>query len=168
MQTFTPTTTFDSEARKAALDVMNELIQLDYDAIQAYEQAIERCEDSAARADLISFQADHQRHITDLSQAVRLMGGQPEGCGRDLKGILLEGLTALRSVSGTLGALRAMKLNEKLTNRSYERALEARLPGSARDVVFRNREDERRHLAAIEMHIERLSDGHTRATLRPS
>jgi uncharacterized protein (TIGR02284 family) len=168
MHPYTPTTSFDSDARKAAIEVMNDLIQLDHDAILAYKQAIEKCSDNLARADLVAFQADHQRHITDLSQAVRMMGGQPEGRGRDLKGILLEGLTALRSVSGTLGALRAMRMNEKLTNRSYERALEARLPGAARDVVFRNREDERRHLAAIELHIERLSDEHTRATLRPS
>jgi uncharacterized protein (TIGR02284 family) len=168
MQPYTPTTTFDSDARKAAIEVMNELIQLDHDAILAYKQAIEKCEDGVARADLVAFQADHQRHITDLSQAVRMMGGEPERAGRDLKGVLLEGLTALRSVTGTLGALRAMRMNEKITNRSYERALEAKLPGSARDVVLRNREDERRHLAAIEMHIERLSDEHTRATLRPS
>lgn len=168
MQPYTPTTTFDSDARKAAIEIMNDLIQLDFDAIQAYKQAIEKCKDVTARADLIAFQADHERHITDLSQAVRMLGGEPAGRGRDLKGVLLEGLTALRSVSGTLGALRAMKMNEKLTNRAYERTLEAKLPGSARDVVLRNRDDERRHLASIEMHIDRLSDEHTRATLRPS
>jgi uncharacterized protein (TIGR02284 family) len=141
---------------------MNELIQLDYDAVQAYKQAIEKIDDTIARLDLESFQADHERHIADLSQAVRLLGGQPEGTGRDLKGLLLEGLTALRSVTGTLGALKAMRMNEKLTNRSYERALEAKLPPTARDVVLRNREDERRHLAAIEQHIERLSGEHNR------
>ena len=167
MQT-TPTPTFDSEARKAAIEVLNDLIQLDHDAVLAYKQAIEKIDDPAARADLIAFQADHQRHITDLSQAVRALGGEPAGTGRDLKGVLLEGLTALRSVTGTSGALRAMRMNEKLTNRSYERALEAKLSAAAREVVIRNREDERRHLSAIELHIERLSDEHDRVTPRPS
>jgi uncharacterized protein (TIGR02284 family) len=149
-------TTTTSSLDNAAVEAMNELIQLDYDAVQAYKQAIEKIDDTIARLDLESFQADHERHIVDLSQAVRLLGGEPERAGRDLKGILLEGLTALRSVTGTMGALKAMRMNEKLTNRSYERALEAKLPPAARDVVLRNREDERRHLAAIEQHIERL------------
>ena len=71
-------------------------------------------------------------------------------------------------MTGTSGALRAMRMNEKLTNRSYERALEAKLSGTAREVVIRNREDERRHLSAIELHIERLGDEHDRVTPRPS
>lgn len=150
------TSTTDSSTRESAIELMNQLIQLDYDAVQAYKQAIEKIDDTPARVDLEAFQADHERHIADLSRTVRMMGGEPEETGRDLKGVLLEGLTALRSVTGTMGALRAMRMNEKLTNRSYERALEAKLPVAARDVVARNREDERRHLAAIQAHIERL------------
>lgn len=155
MHTTTPP--IDSDARKAGIELLNELIQLDYDAVLAYQQAIEKIDEVAARVDLESFQADHRRHIADLSQAVRMMGGEPVEMGRDLKGVLLEGLTALRSVTGTIGALKAMRMNEKLTNRTYERALEAKLPVAARDVVLRNREDERLHLAAIEMHIDRLT-----------
>ena len=155
--TTTTTPQIDSEARKAAISVLNDLIQLDFDAVQAYKQAIEKIDDVVARSDLEVFQADHQRHIVELSQAVRMMGGEPEKVGRDLKGLLLEGLTALRSVTGTLGALRAMRTNERLTNRAYERALQEKLPSAAREVVLKNREDERRHLASIEVHIERLS-----------
>jgi uncharacterized protein (TIGR02284 family) len=166
--TYNPQSSFDSDARKAAIDCLNDLIQLDYDAVQAYKQAIEKIDDGVARADLVAFQADHERHIADLSQAVRMLGGEPEKMGRDFKGVLLEGLTALRAVTGNLGALRAMRMNEKLTNRSYEKALETRLPGSARDVVLRNREDERRHLASIEMHIERLSLEREQLHRRPS
>jgi len=168
MQTTTTPTKHDSEARKATIDCLNDLIQLDYDAIQAYKQAIDKIDDPYARADLIAFQGDHERHITDLRQAVRSLGGAPERSGRDLKGILLEGLTALRAVTGDLGALRAMRLNEKLTNRAYDRALEVRLPGTTRDVVLRNRDDERRHLVSIEAHIERLSLARERLHRKPS
>jgi uncharacterized protein (TIGR02284 family) len=157
MQPTTPTPQIDSEARKAAIAVLNDLIQLDFDAVQAYKQAIAKIDDVVARADLESFQEDHEDHIRQLSQTVRMMGGEPEKAGRDLKGLLLEGLTALRSVTGTLGALRAMRTNEKITNRSYERALQEKLPSAPREVVLKNREDERRHLASIEVHIERLS-----------
>jgi uncharacterized protein (TIGR02284 family) len=162
MQPTTTTTPPTSSFDKAAIDALNELIQLDYDALHAYKQAIEKIDDTIARLDLEAFQADHERHVVDLAAAVRTLGGEPECTGRDLKGFLLEGLTALRSVTGTMGALKAMRMNEKLTNRSYERALEAKLPPAARDVVLRNREDERRHLAAIEQHIERLGGEHNR------
>jgi uncharacterized protein (TIGR02284 family) len=157
MQTTTTTTNRDAEMRMDAIEALNDLIQLDFDAVHAYKQAIEKIDDVIARMDLEAFQADHEQHISDLSQVVRMIGGEPVELGRDLKGVLLEGLTALRSVTGTLGALRAMKMNEKLTNRAYERALEMTLPAGAREVVLRNREDERRHLAAIEVHIARLA-----------
>jgi hypothetical protein len=59
-------------------------------------------------------------------------------------------------VTGTLGALKAMRMNEQLTNRSYDRAAELDLPAGPRAFVIANLADERRHLAAIEAHIERL------------
>ena len=81
----------------------------------------------------------------------------PDSSGRDLKGVLIEGLTALRSVTGTLGALKAMRTNETVTNRAYEKALEQTLPLVVREVVRQNLQDERRHLAGIRTHIDRIS-----------
>lgn len=147
-----------SKDTTAFVDELNDLIQLDFDAVQAYQQAIDRIErdDAEVRADLERFRADHERHITDLGAAIRALGHEPKEVGRDLKGVLLEGMTALRSATGTLGALKAMRMNEKLTNKSYARAAEVRLPLVAREVVARNLDDERRHLAAITAHIARL------------
>ena len=143
------------------IDQLNTLIQLDYDAIKAYQQAIERIDevDIDVRDDLMLFQADHQRHVEDLTRVVRDLGGEPQEQSRDLKGVLLEGMTALRSATGTLGALRAMRMNEKLTNRSYDKAVGVvGFPPIAQAVIEQNREDERRHLTTIQTHIERLSD----------
>lgn len=136
---------------------LNDLIQLDYDAIQAYDKAIEHCDDLDAQEDLEDFRLDHERHIADLGTVILDLGGEPESTGRDLKGVLIEGLTALRSVTGTLGALKAMRMNEKLTNRTYEKALQRTLPLAVREVVRQNLQDERRHLAGIRAHIERIS-----------
>ena len=61
---------------------------------------------------------------------------------------------------GTLGALRAMRMNEKLTNRTYDRASEVYMPPIGQAIVVENLTDERRHLAAIEAHIDRLSGKH--------
>lgn len=135
---------------EAIVSKLNELIQLDYDAIQAYERAIAKIEDVDVRRELEGFKADHERHIVDLSDCVRGLGGVPEELGRDVKGILLEGLTALRSVTGTEGALKAMKMNEEITNRVYDEAFQSAFPANVRSIVEKNRNDERRHLAYIE------------------
>lgn len=153
-------TTDRSSDLEANVRTLNDLIQLDYDAVQAYEQAIERvdADDVDVRVDLDSFRQDHERHISDLQNAVRVLGGQPKDPSRDLKGLLLEGLTALRSATGTLGALKAMRMNEKVTNKSYSKAADIRLPFAAREVVARNFDDERRHLSVIKAHIARLDE----------
>lgn len=140
------------------VEELNELVQLDYDASKTYEQALAHIDeaDVDVRADLESFRLDHLRHIEELRAVIEEHGGAPIEPSRDVKGVLLEGLTKLRSVTGTLGALKAMRMNEQLTNRSYDRAAELDLPAGARAFVLANLTDERRHLAAIEAHIERL------------
>lgn len=142
------------------VEELNELIQLDYDASKTYEQALEhiRDGDGEVRADLEAFRGDHLRHIEELRAQIERQGGAAIEPGRDVKGLLLEGMTRLRSVTGTLGALKAMRMNEKLTNRSYERASDLGLPPGVRDIVLANLADERRHLAAIEGHITRLRE----------
>lgn len=140
------------------IELLDDLMQLDHDAVQAYSQAIERldAEDVAVRRELESFRADHERHVADLENAIRALGGEPRELRRDLKGALLEAFTVLRSSTGTLGALEAMQTNEKHTNKAYSRAADVRLPLVARDVVARNFDDERRHLAAIKALIGRI------------
>ena len=59
-----------------------------------------------------------------------------------------------------LGALKAMRTNEKLTNRVYDRAAEFYMPPIGQAIVMENLADERRHLAAIEAHIDRLTGKH--------
>ena len=139
---------------KDVLQTLNELIQLDFDASKAYEQALECVDSLLVREELESFRDDHERHILELTQAVEELGGEVEEVSRDLKGVLLEGMTRLRAATGTLGALRAMRLNEKLTCRSYDRAAAKELPPAALELVMRGLDDERRHLASIEGHID--------------
>jgi uncharacterized protein (TIGR02284 family) len=138
------------EDRDKIIDRLEALIHLDVDAVHAYEQALDRIEAPTIAARLASFRDDHERHIDDLMAAIRSLGAQPPEPSRDIKGVLLEGMTALRSMTGSEGALKAMKMNEELTNRRYQEALEADLPPTIRAVVERNRMDEARHLAYIE------------------
>lgn len=136
---------------------LNDLIQLDFDAIVSYHHAIEHCDDAHVRYDLEQFRGDHARHITDLGRVIRALDGTPIEAHRDLKGLVLEGLTTVRSLGGTLAALRAMRTNEKLTNRTYRQAASCALAPLARVVIDQNFADEQRHLAVIQSHIERMS-----------
>jgi hypothetical protein len=135
---------------------LNRLIQLDFDAAGTYREALLHIDDPAAASDLQSFLVDHERHVMELTSIVRDLGGVPLHAHRDFKGALMEGMTKLRS-RGTLGALRAMRLNEKLTNRGYDKASTVYMPPIGQVIVAENYADERRHLAAIEGHIERLA-----------
>ena len=137
-------------------DHLNKLIQLDVDAACTYREAILHVDDIVVRDDLHKFLRDHERHVMDLTAVVRALNGMPIEPERDFKGRLLEGMTRLRS-RGTLGALRAMRTNEKLTNRTYDKAADFYMPPIAQVAIIENLADERRHLAAIEAHIARLT-----------
>jgi rubrerythrin len=138
---------------------LNDLVQLDYDAARTYEQALKHIddEDEDVRVDLAAFREDHLRHIEDLRDTIWELGGLPIEVERDFKGALLEGMTKLRSATGTLGALKAMRMNEKLTNRAYERALDLSESRGLRALIEANLQDERVHLASIEAHIARFT-----------
>lgn len=139
--------------RSEVVNLLNDLIHLDIDAVRAYGQAIDNIKDTSARDMLVGFRGDHERHVNDLSAMVRNYGGEPAE-RPDLKGVLLEGMTAIRSAMGEVPALRAMRDNERLTNRRYAKALETPgLPDEVRSLIAANREDERRHLAWIEARV---------------
>ena len=134
------------------VDELNELTELEYDAVTACEQAIARIEDSAGdvRAALEACRSEHERHILELQRVVVGLGGTPVERGR--AGATLQG------PPGTLDALKAMRTHETLTNKAYSKAADLRMPLSARQVVGKNFDDERRHLAAIKAHIARLDE----------
>jgi rubrerythrin len=139
---------------QASLDHLVTLVQLDIDAVQAYGQAIDNIDIPEIRERLDDFREDHERHIDELSAAIRRLGGEPPERAADFKGYLIEGYTAIRGAMGIAGALRAMKMNEILTNTTYEQALALDLPNDVMAIIGRNREDERRHLAYIEAVLE--------------
>ena len=132
--------------QKEFIKTLSNLAQLDIDAVHAYEQAIERIDYAPIRDELRKFQMDHQRHVRELSALIKQHGEKPPEFSRDFKGFLIEGFTALRSITGTEGALKAMQSNEETTTKHYSEALDSDLPLEARALVERNYGDERRHL----------------------
>lgn len=145
-----------ASSQEAVIKKLIALAQLDVDAVLAYEQALKNIDDgeTAILEALESFKADHVRHIDDLSEVVRGLGETPPEFSRDLKGLVIEGMTALMSKVGTRSALLAMTQNEMLTNSSYKAALEMEMPRAAKLVIERNYADEQRHIAVIKQAYE--------------
>lgn len=134
---------------------LKSLIQLDIDAVAAYDHAISALgHESHVAHDLAGFKLDHQRHIVELSKALLDMGVNPPEASPDLKGTILGGVTAVRSRLGTEQALLAMKSNEQLTTSSYATAVAKPFPDDVLELVRRGYADEQRHLAWIEKAID--------------
>jgi uncharacterized protein (TIGR02284 family) len=129
---------------------LKSLIQLDVDAIRAYDQAIGNVDLPDVKARLTVFRQDHERHVSTLSPEVQRLGGKPPSNRPDVKGFLFQGFTAIRSMTGTEGALKAMQANEKLTNRDYGKAVSMAFPPDVMALVRGCADDERRHLEYIE------------------
>ncbi len=132
---------------------LNSLIQLDVDAVGAYDRAIGHIDDAEMAGRMRMFRGDHERHIDDLSQLVSTYGGEPPKRSADVKGVLIEGFTALRRVSGTEGALKAMETNEKMTTGKYRDAQNWSVPPEVKAVLEGNLDDEVRHLEYIQSHL---------------
>src|SRR6476620_11085451 len=56
---------------------LNDLLRLDHDALQAYGIAIGAVSRMEYRKQLEEARADHERHITELSQLIRSRDGTP-------------------------------------------------------------------------------------------
>lgn len=139
--------------QKSLVAALDALLELDYDAIEAYKAAIERIDDETDKAQLRSFLADHERHTVELAPIIARLGGTPS-TGPDVKQWLTKGKVVILGLAGAHAVLLAMKTNEEDTNTAYERMLQRDdIPADVRPVLERNLADEWRHKAWIEARL---------------
>lgn len=133
---------------------LKELVHLDYDAIEAYEAAIVRLQDSQVAAQLTEFKQDHINHTRNLGALLQQRNEQVP-TGPDLKRLLTKGKVVLADLGDDHTILKAMSANEKVTNEVYEKALEIDgLTPDIRQVLLSNLNDERRHKNWIDQRID--------------
>lgn len=136
-------------------ELVTKLIELDYDAIEAYDEAITRLENAEFRAKLSEFRDDHKRHTENLAPFLS-QHGRPVPQKGNIKRVLTKGKVVIASLMGDKAILMAMKTNEEDTNTAYERAVNhSTAPASLRDVFQANLADERRHRQWI---VDRLQN----------
>ena len=132
------------------IEELNELIRFDFDAVGAYDEAIQHIKEAQVAQPLQRFRGDHLRHISDLSAIVRRLGGKPVVRG-DFKGLVRKTMTKIAGAMGTETALQAMKSNEDVLNEAYARHATMDFPLDILDVVKKNLGDEQRHLEWVEL-----------------
>jgi len=132
-------------------NAVRELVELDYDAVEAYDAAINRLENTSYKSKLREFRADHERHIKELS-ALLLQHNEkiPEGPSA-VKQWLAKGKVVLANLVGDKTILTAMKSNEDDTNAAYEKMNQHKeMWLEAREVLQRGLADEQRHKEWLE------------------
>jgi hypothetical protein len=148
-------------ADAALVAELNDLIQLDHDAVQAYSLAIAQTGDRLLRARLTEFRGDHERHIRDLGALVVSYGGRPASLPHIPTGLLKLGLQAAGFAGGDAGMLLSLQANESQAQEKYARhaaASAGRSPSVAK-VLERHAEDEAKHYAWASDMLERLGLG---------
>ena len=133
------------------INAVKELIELEYDALEAYEMALERLESPAFKAKLNEFAADHRRHISDLSNFIRNEDETPPTGPSTVKQWVTKGKVLVADMISDEAILRAMSDNETDTNTAYKRMNERDdISEEVIEVLRRNFEDEKRHKQWLE------------------
>jgi len=136
--------------------LLTSLIELDLDAVEAYEAAIERVDLADARDALATFRDDHRRHVRELGAALRRSGREPPA-GPEAMHWLASGKQVITALTGDKALLAAMKTNEDDTNTAYERAVvHGAVSPHLKELMRANLADARRHRAWLERRIETL------------
>ncbi len=138
---------------------LNDLLQLDHDAVQAYTVAIEHLHDEQLRRTVLAFRDDQERHIADLTRLIQSLGGTPLEAPHIPTGFFKLALQKAAAAGSDRELLLAFKANEGQVRDRYRRAAAATLPGEATDAVRRNASDEERHYAWVTQALEVMGAG---------
>ena len=142
---------------KNLIEAMSNLVQLDIDAVHAYDQAVKEIDDTIIRDRLLKFQDEHRNHISGLSKQIANLGGQPPERSQDLKGYVIEAFAAIRSFTGLKGALNAMKTMEEITNRYYGEVVSWEAPSEVKELLRTYFSEEKIHLDYISNNLQALT-----------
>ncbi len=139
-----------SDALTLARDVtriakLNDLLQLDHDAVGAYGIAIQATTDESRRETLREFRADHERHIEEITRLIQDRGGKPIQSPHVPTSIFKLAVQKAGSLGGETALLLAFKANERQTRDKYRRAAENGDDLEVTDVLARAADDEVRH-----------------------
>ncbi|MDP1724088.1 MAG: DUF2383 domain-containing protein [Alphaproteobacteria bacterium] len=88
------------------IKAIKDTIEVDYDAIAAYEAAIDRVEKEETKQALQDFKKDHEKHVEELSSFIKSKDEVPP-TGPSLKSVLTKGKVILDNLIGNMTILKA-------------------------------------------------------------
>ncbi|HEU4560286.1 MAG TPA: ferritin-like domain-containing protein [Longimicrobium sp.] len=138
------------------LAMLNDLLMLDHDAVQAYSIAIGRISRAEYREALAGFRGDHQRHIDQLSQLIRDYGGVPVQMPHLPTGVFKAAMQALSTLGDDRAVLMAFKTNEGQVRDRYRRAANQPLDPAVGTIVSAAALDEEQHYAWVEQVLQKM------------
>jgi len=133
-------------------DLVINLLNLERDAIAAYDETIQRLDDVETADKIREFRSDHLHHAQALTEVAKSMGCK-EMPDEGPKSILTKGKVVLADMAGDDAILGAMKSNENDTVSAYENAMEnENVSGDLKMICEKALGDERRHRDYMEAH----------------
>ena len=136
---------------------LNDLLQLDIDAVQAYGLVIAQLESNARKATVKRYQADHKRHVASLETLIRAHGGVPIPMSHIPTGPFKLAMQATASLGDDRSVLLLFKSNERQVRDKYRRAAKRNgLPDNVVRVIKRAAADEERHYRWVEKSLQQL------------
>ncbi len=137
------------------LKVVKSLVELEYDALAAYQLAVKKLTNLAFKSKMREFLSDHERHIKEIKAhySGKLdLADSPElikGTMTRMKVVVADALGSDNTI------LKAMLDNEKDTNTAYERVVNhPGFPSLVNDFFDKAYQDEIKHKKWLEKHIE--------------
>lgn len=134
---------------------LNDLLQLDYDAVQAYSVAIKSLQNQSYSQQLREFRLDHERHIDELVVLIQKLGGAAVELPHLPTGLFKLAVQGVATAGGDRAILTAFKANERQVRDKYRRAAQGRHSPDVQPMIQRAAADEARHYAWV---LETLED----------
>ncbi len=125
-------------------DAIRDLMELDYDMVDTYTEAISRIQNENYRKVLCDFRADHERHIQQLEGIMKTHKESYPTKADNTKRLITMARVKIRGSDE--GILNSMHVNEMDSNKAYERMNNRKdLWDEVVDIISQGKEDERRH-----------------------
>jgi rubrerythrin len=139
------------------IDGLNDLLQLDHDAVGAYKIAIDKLEDRDHANQITGFLREHERHIQTLNDLILELGGTPKHKPH-ATGPFKEALQSLGGLAGDKGVLIAWRTNELQVRTKYDTyASRAMLwPDHVKRAIDEFALDEERHYQWVTSVLQRM------------
>lgn len=138
---------------------LNDLLQLDHDAVNAYTVAIDTLKSDDFRERLVAFRSDHKRHIEEIAALVRSRGATPVELPHVSTGPFKLAMQAAAAPGSDAVILLAFKANERQVRDKYRERSRREYPAEVAEVLRRAAVDEDTHYMWVTHTLEALGYG---------